>query len=195
MDHFKIFTEFVNIIASVFYVFFWFFSLEAGNESIPTALEGRVLTTEPRGKSPDLSVLSIISFDSQANSLGVDLIIISICKEEIKFRRCYVSRAQGHRARKQQDRDSKNDWLQNDIFESYYLCKSLTLYRALNVLGSHLMHKLLRISKTVTAVWGLSKHSSLNNCTHRTPIKLALSQGSRWKHVCFVLEPGIKSGA
>ena len=89
MDHFKIFTEFVNIIASVFYVF-WFFSLEAGNESIPPALEGRVLTTEPRGKSPDLSVLSIISFDSHANSLGVDLIIISICKEEIKFRRAFV---------------------------------------------------------------------------------------------------------
>lgn len=42
VDHFKIFTEFVNIIASVFYVF-WFFSLEAGNESIPTALEGKSL--------------------------------------------------------------------------------------------------------------------------------------------------------
>lgn len=192
MDHLKIFIEFVNIIASVFYAF-WFFSLEAGNEPIPPALEG-VLTTEQRGKSPDLSVVSIISFDSQANSLGVDLIIIFICKEEIKFRRCYVSHAQGHRARKQQDQDSKNDWLQNDILESYYLCKSLTLYRALNVPGSHLMHKLLRISKTVRAVWGLSEHSSLNNCTHCTPIKLVLSRGSGWKHVCFVLELGIKSG-
>jgi len=192
VDHLKIFIEFVNIIASVFYVF-WFFSLEAGNEPILPALEG-VLTTEQQRKSPDLSVLSIISFDSQANSLGVDLIIIFICKEEIKFRRCYVSCAQGHRARKQQDQDSKNDWLQNDILESYYLCTSLTLYRALNVPGSHLMHKLLRISKTVTAVWGLSKHSSLNNCIHCTPIKLVLSRGSEWKHVCFVLEPGIKSG-
>ena len=101
---------------------------------------------------------------------------------------------QHHRARKQQDQDSKNDWLQNDILESYYLCKSLTLYRALNVPGSHLMHKLLRISKTVRAVWGLSEHSSLNNCTHCTPIKLVLSRGSGWKHVCFVLELGIKSG-
>ena len=94
-----------------------------------------------------------------------------------------MSRAQGHRARKQQEQDSKNDWLQKDILESYYLCKSLTLYRALNVSGSHLMHKLLRISKTVTAVWGLSKRSFLNNCIHCTPIQLALGRGSGWKHV------------
>ena len=57
---FKIFIEFVTILL-LFYVF-WFFDCEAcgilaphpGIEPTPPALEGKVLTTGPPGKSPNL---------------------------------------------------------------------------------------------------------------------------------------------